>query len=430
MFDSRPSAEDEKRNARFIRSYGAASERHRRQILSYAALGLLVTVGLLVLQASLVGEQLKGLRSLAAWHDEAPALAASDRHGGSPHVEMSPAGGKSAVRGEQQPSSAAQADTETPSDESHPQAVAGATALGCPQTLEDALERMEAAVHAPGLVSATVAPDSTRWHLDRIMALTGDAAAQRCLAQVRAMLTDKIDDSASDTSGATAAAVPSHAFFYDLGCRELDQTKLFLKRFPQADAFGVHCFEPNPQFTAGHAAYARMNPSVRIAFYDAAAGVANGTAVLSDRSVGSSVVKEPLGAAAVGGRVVAMVDFTGLLVRQLAAAMLSRRPSYVVLKMDIEKMEFAVLHRLLETHALALVDDLLLECHYNTNLSPALRDPAKHIGLDDCRRLVERLGTALQGNERGRAFEAVLWNNAKTAMASGYVRRHNGFHPS
>jgi FkbM family methyltransferase len=416
MFDTprAPSIAEDKRNARFIRTYGSAGERHRRQILAWTAISGIVAVGLLIMQASLAGDVLSSLRL----YDEGAAMERPSNATKSPATSGQLASEDDERKAIGLPHKLTQqmmSSTEGPES--------------CPESLEEAIAVMRGRLQVPRAASA-MPPDSTKWHFDQIMTMLADGPRRRCLAQVRAFAADRTDAASSESASSSEPAGGRE--FYDVGCRELDQTKLFVKRYPRGSAYRIHCFEPNTDFRAAHAAFAAANPSLRIHFYDAAAGAANGTAVLSDRSVGGSVVREAPGDrnGPAGARHVEVLDFAALIAAQLSDAALARHPSHVVIKMDAEKMEFAVLHRMLDTLSIALVDDLLLECHYNTNLSPALRDPAKHIGLDDCRQMVAALGEALGGNERGRPFEAVLWNNAKTAKASGYIRRHNGFHPS
>lgn len=265
------------------------------------------------------------------------------------------------------------------------------------------------------------AASDTKRHLDAFTRVLGDAAP--CLRKVRGVLhssQDATDDAAK--------------IFIDLGSRELDSSQTFLAKFPDARRFHIHCFEANPKFAKAYAAFASSSPDIRLTYHGAALGVENTTLTLSDRSVGSSVVLD--GAAAAGGGAsagtqVPVVDVADFMVREIVPEIAAHRDSYVVVKMDIEKMEFAVLHRLARLGLLAVIDDLLLECHYNTNKPRAQRDPTKHIGLDDCKKLVDdlnaHLGTTTTGSRR---FVAVLWNSPKTARSSGYGASHGGFFPT
>ena len=411
---------DDKRNARIIRAYGSATDRHRRPITLSIVLFISIVFTLLIMQFSTVADVLSTMR------EPLVEVAAPQRV----HKKL---GDDTPNAGDDRRSTLA----EIPRSQAIVNEITSGKVGGrstCPEALPDAIAQIRL-FEAPH--SASITPDHTKWHYDELLQLLkGSDGSDQCLAQVRSLVTDRSDASSLSSSsssihlsgGGTASAAGGS--FYDLGCRELDQTKLFLKHFPGANGFHIHCFEPNQAFHQSHEAFAAANPSLRISFYDVAAGVANGTAVLSDRNVGSSIVREQKQEAGKNGGSVKVVDFVELLVNQQAEVAASGRQSYVVVKMDIEKMEFALLHRLVESKAIVLIDDLLLECHYNTNLAPTLRNKSKHIGLDDCHALVGAMNAALRGNQRGRTFEAVLWNNAKTARSSGYVSRHNGFRPS
>ena len=245
------------------------------------------------------------------------------------------------------------------------------------------------------------------------------------------------------------------SFFYDLGSRKLDQTTTFLNLYPGAAQYDIVCFEPNPKFNPVYAAAAARNP--RIQHVNAAVGIVPDSLQLSDRHVGSSIINEqqqqqqqqrqqqqqqPSGNAArappIGVQTVKVVPLLSAIVGEYDAATGRwdtttghRRPQSfrdrVIVKMDVEKAEFAILHHMVRSGALTLVSELLLECHYNTNLPRPQRDAAVHIGADDCAQLVVDLREASGG-----AMEVVLWNSVRTARASGlgYIERHGGFYPT
>eukprot|EP00662_Eupelagonemidae_sp_cell21_P057933 gene57933-biopygen21606 len=72
-----------------------------------------------------------------------------------------------------------------------------------------------------------------------------------------------------------------------------------------------------------------------------------------------------------------LVDFAAWLRARVTAA------DFVVVKMDVEGAEFALLDRMLGNGALGLVDELFLECH-----GPAHHPYAR---ADECRRLIARI---------------------------------------
>lgn len=208
-------------------------------------------------------------------------------------------------------------------------------------------------------------------------------------------------------------------FFIDMGSRKGDQTTMFLNKFPNAADFEIHCFEANPAFNSWY----KDNERPNLVYHNAAVGIRNITLWLSNRDVGSSIVdgKGPSG----DGILVSVIDFPSFLVQLVA----HNPSSEVIIKMDIEKMEYSVLLRMLQTGAFFLVDDLLLECHYTTNKPKSIR-PAGSIGKDDCVNLVHIMNTEMNREGKTTPFEAVLWNNVKTAKSSGYSSRHGGFYPT
>lgn len=270
-------------------------------------------------------------------------------------------------------------------------------------------------------------PDHTKAHFDALMALLHDPKRIACWQKQRAMV-------------ASRHTTTSEKFFFDLGSRSMDQTRGFLRAYPQASQFVLVCYEANPKFNNVYSTFVASQkhthvPAAALEHHNEAVGVEEGKLVLSDQDVGSSIVRDAASqqrSRAPGDVEVTVVDFSSRMADRVGS-IAAESGIHLVVKMDIEKMEFAVLHRMLLSGALLLVDELLLECHYNTNLSRERRDATKHIGLDDCRDLVAALNTAFGGvpnNNGHRAFEAVLWNSVKTARTSGYSERHGGFKPS
>lgn len=240
-------------------------------------------------------------------------------------------------------------------------------------------------------------------HLKAIRALLQDQGG--CMSAVREKLL-----------GGDTLTRPSYHAFFDLGSRTGDQLHQFQLRFPGAHFFDQFPFEANPAFNAHYI----KQPS-NVHYHNFAVGTRNGTLTLTNRSVGSSIVDG--GNAGAGGISVRVIDFAEFVGKTLLGRIGSA--SFVLIKMDIEKMEYAVIHRMLLTGTLLLADDLLLECHHTSNKPPSSR--ATHdIGKEECLELVEVLGRALSTKQR--PFTSVLWNNKKTAKA--YTKAHGGFYPT
>lgn len=241
-------------------------------------------------------------------------------------------------------------------------------------------------------------------------------------------------------------------FFYDLGSRKLDQTQNFLQLYPGGRNYNIICYEPNPTFNA----FYQKAGNPKIFHLNAAVGIAVDTLKLSDRHVGSSIINEKNknnnnnNDSSTHSHVVKVLPFiesilgkyhhqdggnwkSNEITSNVNIALHHHHPlpssftDRVIVKMDVEKAEFTILHHLVRTGAISLINELLLECHYNTNLPKEKRDANIHIGYDDCVDLVDAIRDA--SNDQ---MEVVLWNSVKTATRTGrgYIERHGGFFPT
>jgi FkbM family methyltransferase len=299
------------------------------------------------------------------------------------------------------------------------------SSAGGPKVTWDDVRTLVAADHEP------FSAGDIKRHLDRIMGLLDDSDAMACYQKITAALQ-------SQSVGVTPKA------FFDLGSREIDSTTTFLKRYPTAKDFEVHCFEANPKFNELYVPFSKLHPNVH--YHNFAVGVENTTLFLSNRDVGSSVL-DAKAKSAVGrqqdGVSVPVIHFSDFLANRVGAI---RPGTFAVVKMDIEKMEYAVLHQMLRTGTVTMFREFLMECHYNTNWPREKRNATIHIGKDDCVRLVEalrRIGAPSAGLPPAQrsgweapgattGLEVVLWNSPKTARATGsrYMERHGGFFPT
>ena len=240
---------------------------------------------------------------------------------------------------------------------------------------------------------------------------------------------------------ATDTQPEEECYFIDGGCRSGDQTLLFLKRYPEAKAkFKILAFEANPHFNPIMNGLV-VTHSPNLIFLNFALGVRNESRRMTDRDVGSSIVHEDLGAGNLKTTKlplvtfpVVVVDFSEFLLQQvmhlrpqrLDAIPILRRHK-VVVKLDVEKMEFPILHHMLITGTILLVDELLVECHYTTNQRDRSKRRPSDLGMDDCVALMRAFQQTFPV-----PFEFVLWNNVKTASKSSplYMTRHGGFKPT
>eukprot|EP01065_Artemidia_motanka_P016999 TRINITY_DN20571_c0_g1_i1.p1 TRINITY_DN20571_c0_g1~~TRINITY_DN20571_c0_g1_i1.p1 ORF type:complete len:329 (+),score=56.31 TRINITY_DN20571_c0_g1_i1:63-1049(+) len=152
----------------------------------------------------------------------------------------------------------------------------------------------------------------------------------------------------------------SRWFFIDLGARYFVRlkTKRGGKRqlqfgsffeglcgIPGGERFIFHSFDLND--------YGRGNVPSFVHWHHAAVGIADGWVRVAGQQAGAHAV--PLPEEAAGA--VRSIDFSSWLLQHVKEA------DFVVVKMDIEGMEFAVLRSLLVTGAHRLVDELYFECH-------------------------------------------------------------------
>lgn len=293
--------------------------------------------------------------------------------------------------------------------------VASLEPIGTRNARDLCLTQLQEAV-AHDIVNPSIPSERTRFHLNQTLHIL--RTNRNRLQQLRKLL--------------SRSRSRHRRYFLDLGSRAIDSTATFLNKFPQAADFRIHCFEASPRFNSLYPIFAQKNVGRfrSLTYHNNAVGVDNATMLLSEKSVGSSVVRENG-----EGRSIAVevnsISFASFLATTVATELLEDdADGYVVVKMDIEKMEFAVIHQLLRTGIFAIIDDLLLECHYNTNRNRAERNHSIHIGLDDCEHLVQSLNDAFSTVSSHRKFEAVLWNSARTSRASRYGQRHGGFFPT
>lgn len=93
----------------------------------------------------------------------------------------------------------------------------------------------------------------------------------------------------------------------------------------------------------------------------------------------------------------------------------------LVIKVDVEGMEFAILHQMARLGVLGLVSELLLECHYGEGSERIT------VTKKNCKQLVRRLQKAFDGT-----MDVVMWNSVPLAKWSNpkYIETHGGFYPT
>jgi FkbM family methyltransferase len=194
----------------------------------------------------------------------------------------------------------------------------------------------------------------------------------------------------------------------DMGSRMADSVTHFLAHYPGAKSFDIHCFEANSAFNSYY-----NEPSLRhVHYYNYAVSTINSTMYLSESDVGSSIV---VAHSEGKQKAVNTINWNEFALRHF------NPNDHVIVKMDIEKAEFAVLHLLLKSFAFLLIDDLLLECHCTTYQPPPRPlSMAKEIGRDECKKISRDF------NEFG--MTSVDWSKRRTA--ADYARKHGKWYPT
>ena len=168
-------------------------------------------------------------------------------------------------------------------------------------------------------------------------------------------------------------------YWIDLGARAMDVTKNFNLQYPGASGFIKHTFEPNPSFSHLYKTHSD------ISHHQVAVSIVNDSLQLSNADVGSSIVKKASKSVAGPSMSVQSINWVDWLARTVTS------DDFVVVKMDVEFCEFGIINLLLQSSAITLIDELLLECHYKTRKSrkyiPA-EGEEEPISRTDCKNFV------------------------------------------
>jgi FkbM family methyltransferase len=144
--------------------------------------------------------------------------------------------------------------------------------------------------------------------------------------------------------------------FIDLGAFTGDTAREFLDHYPGADQFSYHLFECRPSITVippegvarvhvhRHAAWIRDG---EVTFYESATRF--GSSLLKEKKTGYLRLRKPL--------TVPCLCFSTWLREQ------ARSAEYVVVKMNVEGAEYAILRQMIGCGTLGLVDELFVELH-------------------------------------------------------------------
>lgn len=146
----------------------------------------------------------------------------------------------------------------------------------------------------------------------------------------------------------------TNRIYLDVGSYTGDTVKLFRDKFPEGNAFEIHCFEPNP-------AFADCYKDLGVNFYPFAAWTKDMEKdfYLCDNKVGSSLMpsKSKTGMDFDNPIKVQAIDFSEWLRKNIPEG------SFVVLKMDIEGAEYSVIPKMIEDGTIKLINRLYIDWH-------------------------------------------------------------------
>lgn len=168
--------------------------------------------------------------------------------------------------------------------------------------------------------------------------------------------------------------------YIDVGARDYTSSvgQWFMDKYPAAPTFHVHAFEVEDRFDASYSDWRdRPQPPRSLTLHHFAAWVENATipwASFNAKMGGISLNADSTGPRPAGSPPLRggdgqpkpqstkpAIDF-GAWVRRVA-----RRRDYVVLKLDVEGAEYALVPHLLRSGAAQLIDELFLEAHTSGN---------------------------------------------------------------
>ena len=163
----------------------------------------------------------------------------------------------------------------------------------------------------------------------------------------------------------------SRAIYLDLGSRNPEpedrnvsgtrsSLQVFATNYPDAWAFRAVAFEADPLWAPMYGSLESIRQRFNfqsLDFHSVAVGTVDAMVDFSPSS-GANAQVRPAKAGSNGARQVRSIDFASWLARHV------RLRDFVVVKMDIEGMEFSLLPDLIARGVAPLIDELFLECHH------------------------------------------------------------------
>jgi FkbM family methyltransferase len=142
--------------------------------------------------------------------------------------------------------------------------------------------------------------------------------------------------------------------FIDCGGHQATSIQFFKRVYPQAEKYVIYSFEANPNFAEFY------KPFSDVTYYKAAVWIEDGHILFYSNNGGASSViegKARLGGFEEAGIAVPCIDFSNWVKNNCSV------DDYIILKMDIEGAEYAVLEKMVDDGTLAYIDKLFIEWH-------------------------------------------------------------------
>ena len=143
--------------------------------------------------------------------------------------------------------------------------------------------------------------------------------------------------------------------FLDCGANVGQSIDLFRNKYPYANKYEIYSFEPNPQcvkyFEHKNVEFFNTAVWIRNEELDFYLGDIQSSSICKNKTTGRLDVKHPIK--------VSGMDFSQFVIDNFC------KDDYIVLKMDIEGAEYAVLNKMLTDGSMKYIDVLYVELHGN-----------------------------------------------------------------
>jgi FkbM family methyltransferase len=160
-------------------------------------------------------------------------------------------------------------------------------------------------------------------------------------------------------------------YFIDCGAHKGESARLFRKEYPSAEEFKIICFEPNPDLVE----HFKDQFFDDIEFHNVAVSTFDGEADFFTHqwTVGNTLVSSATRLVNVPPRKVPVINFGRWLRERVTPE------DFVILKLDVEGLEYELLPHLFQDGSFDLVNKLYIEWHDgNRKLDPGVHESVRN----------------------------------------------------